>query len=241
MPAMFWFQDEQGWHAGLFLSGLALSLKLTLWSFLVAILLGIPVGIAQSVKLYPLRVFADSYVSIIRNTPPIITVFIVYYFFLAAFFSSPNWSNLHPIFSTIWIAPRLLLPFFAGCISLGLYESAYIAKIIHAGIASLPGGQREAGLSLGLSEYKVYKTIILPQALRKTIPPLTGQLISTLKDSSIISIISIPELTKRGNDIQKITKQSFETWLIVAAMYFLVAFLASIALEAYYKRVRRGF
>lgn len=237
---MFLLPAEGGWETGLFLKGFFLSVKLTVCGFLVALVLGIPVGVARTLRLYPLRVAAKIYVESLRNIPPIVTVFIVTYFFTGPFFNSLSFpsseSAAGEILNFLFMTPSRMPLFLSGIISLGLYEGAYVAEIIRGGIEAIPSGQTEAARALGLPSTVLYRKILLPQVFRNTLPPMTSQIISTLKDSSILSVIALPELTMRGSDIQKVTSQPFEAWLITASIYFFMAFGISRLLETVYRR-----
>jgi polar amino acid transport system permease protein len=112
-----------------------------------------------------------------------------------------------------------------------MFEGAYITEIVRAGIQSVNEGQREAGESLGLSKYEIARFIILPQALRRILPPLAGQFISLIKTSAIVSLISIQELTFLAGEVANSTGRLFEVWILVAGMYFVLCFVCSVAFQ----------
>ena len=116
--------------------------------------------------------------------------------------------------------PELFANVISGIICLALFEGAYITEIIRAGIESIDKGQTEAGLSIGLSRLQTLRWIIFPQAVRKVIPPLAGQFITLIKDSSILALISIQELTFLAQEVAYSTQYVFEVWLFVAGVYF---------------------
>ena len=117
----------------------------------------------------------------------------------------------------------------AAILCLGLFEGAYVAEIVRGGIRSLPRGQWEAGQALGLSRLKLFRLVILPQAVARVVPPLAGQGISLVKDSSIISLVSIQDLSFLGAEVAATTNRVFETWLLVALFYFIICAVLSAA------------
>jgi polar amino acid transport system permease protein len=121
-----------------------------------------------------------------------------------------------------------MLIFIAAVFTLALYEGAYITEIIRSGIQSIERGQWEAAHALGLSKFDQFRFIILPQAVRRVIPPLAGQFISTIKDSAIVSVISVPDLTFQGMELMAATFLTFEVWITVTGMYFVLTFSCSL-------------
>jgi polar amino acid transport system permease protein len=115
----------------------------------------------------------------------------------------------------------------AGVGALAIFAGAYVAEIVRAGIQAIPPGQMEAARSLGMNVFQAMQYIILPQAFKKILPPLAGQFISLIKDSSLVSVIAITDLTKSGREIITSTFATFEVWLTVAAMYLVVTSLLS--------------
>jgi polar amino acid transport system permease protein len=112
-------------------------------------------------------------------------------------------------------------------IVLALFESAFVGEIIRAGIQSIPKGQREAARSIGMSRWQELRYIVLPQALKKVVPPLANQFITLIKDSSIISLISVQELTYKTVELVASSRMIFEAWITTAAFYFVVCFSLS--------------
>jgi polar amino acid transport system permease protein len=109
-------------------------------------------------------------------------------------------------------------------VCLAMFEGAYITEIVRAGIQSIPKSQWEASRAIGLSPFHVLRDIILPQALQKILPPLAGQFITLIKDSAIVSLISIQELTFLATEVAASTTKVFETWILVGAMYFVLCY-----------------
>ena len=127
------------------------------------------------------------------------------------------------------MAPIFDLGRFASAVlSLSLFEGAYASEIFRAGIVSIHKGQWEAAQSLGLSAFDTYRRIILPQAIRRILPPLTSQAISLVKDSALVSTIAVYDLTMRGREIISETFLAFEIWFTVAAIYLVITVSLSI-------------
>jgi len=111
---------------------------------------------------------------------------------------------------------------------LGIFFGAYIAEVLRGAIQSIDKGQYEAAKSLGMNYFQTMSFIIMPQALKRALPTLVGEMIALVKDSSLVSVISITDLTKVGREIVANTFSPFETWLIVAAMYFAITAILSL-------------
>ena len=174
---------------------------------ILALVAGVGLGLGRLSGARLPRALARTYVELVRNTPPLVFVF-VFYFFLSS---------------------QLQLGALAsGVVCLAMLQSAYVAEIVRAGVQSVGRGQWEAPASLGLSRTTTLRDIVLPQALRRVLPPLVNQLTSLVKDSSIISLISIPELTYAASEVVASTRAVFEVWIFVAVLYFVLC--SSIAL-----------
>lgn len=197
---IFTFSDA-GWQAGPLLQGLALTLKITAVSLLLSFLIGLLTALMRLAQSPMARGISWVYLEAIRNTPLLIQIFIIYFV----------------------LAPILDLGRFSSAVlALSLFEGAYASEIIRAGILGIPRGQWESSLSLGMKTPQIYRYIILPQAIRQMIPPLTSQGISLVKDSALVSTIAIYDLTMQGQQIIAETFLTFEIWLTVAAIYFVV-------------------
>ena len=163
------------------------------------------------------RATARCYVEIIRNTPLLVQIFFLYFV----------------------LAPILgFSRFYAGVLALSLFEGAYASEIFRAGIVSIQKGQWEAAHSLGLSKYGTYRYVILPQAIRRVLPPLTGQAISLIKDSALVSTIAIYDLTMEGRAIIAETFLTFEIWFTIAAIYLTITISLSIIVNVMEQRFR---
>jgi polar amino acid transport system permease protein len=123
--------------------------------------------------------------------------------------------------------PEQLEAFIAAVVTLGLLEGAYIGEIVRAGINSIERGQWEAARALGMRRRQLLRNVVLPQAFQKMVPPLAGQIISTIKDSAIVSVISIQELTFQGMELMAATYLTFEVWITITLLYFSLTYSCS--------------
>lgn len=228
--------QQQRWTANILLEGFLTTIKLSLWGTLLAVLLGFAIGLCRISRNFFLRLVGRTYIETIRNTPPLVLVFIFYYFVsdqLLAFVGveelfRATTGATRAIFTFFFAEPRLINQFFSGVLTLALFQGAYIAEIVRAGIEAIDTGQWEAGRSLGLTTPRLLRQIILPQAIHIMLPPLAGEFINTIKWSSIVSIISIQELTFQGLQVMASTQASIEVWLTVSAMYLVLCLCLSL-------------
>ncbi|WGK69026.1 amino acid ABC transporter permease [Candidatus Haliotispira prima] len=237
----FTFRDHAGHlQPGPLLQGLSSTFKLAVYSILVGLLIGIPAGILQVQKLRLLRLSGQFYVELIRNIPPLIVVTIFYFFFasplvewlglesLSRNASPPLRAVLGFLFDMGQGQNNLILGnFFAAVIILGIYEGSYIAEIVRAGIQTIPEGQHKAAFSLGLSPLQNYLLVILPQTFRAQLPALTNQFVSAIKDSAIVSLISIQELTFRSKQVITTTRAFVESSVAMLLLYLVLTGLCS--------------
>ena len=232
-------QDGGHWAAGTLMLGFLTTVKLSLWATVFATLLGTIMGLFRVSHGLFYRLIAGSYVEIVRNLPPLVLVFIVYFFIgerIMTLFGAEHLirtasPETQKFLAFLFAPPARLSGFFAGLATLVLYEAAYITEIVRAGIQSIEKGQWEAAHALGLSRWQQLRYVILPQALQRVLPALAGQLISTIKDSAIVSVISIPELTFRGLELMSATYLTFEVWITITALYFLLTFTCSLGVK----------
>jgi polar amino acid transport system permease protein len=244
------YHDEETarYVPNLLLEGIATTLRLAFWATIVAATIGLVMGYMRTSKNLAMRIISRCYVELVRNIPPVVFIFI-FYFFLSgqlmpligiddidrngAFVSSS-------LFYTLFGDPRLFSNFVAGALCLALFEGAYITEIVRAGIQSITQGQWEAARAVGLSPLNVLRDIIFPQAIRKILPPLAGQFITLIKDSAIVSLISIQELTFLATEVASTTTKVFETWIIVGAMYFVLCYSFATLFGHLEKRAMRA-
>lgn len=250
IPQYLLRHDEvDGWVPNLLLLGLLTTIRLSFWSLLLALPIGLAAGLMRtSLHLFN-RLIGSSYVTLLRNLPPLVLVFIFY------FFISDQILPFLQIGERLAQAPEsvqglvhlLLAPtdqleaFIAAVITLALFEGAYIGEIVRAGINSIESGQWEAARALGMKRWQLLQQVILPQAFQRMIPPLAGQAISTIKDSAIVSVISIQELTFQGMELMAATYLTFEVWITVTLLYFILTYTCSRLAGRLEARLRQAY
>ncbi len=228
-------RDGQGVEAGLLLEGLFITLRISVYGMIIALLTGFPVALFRTSNRLFFRMTGRVYVEMVRNLPALVLVFIFYYFISDQILAPLGLEEkirscdqqTRRLLSIFFTRPELLIQFLSGVFTLGLFQGAYVAEIIRGGIESVPAGQWEAGSALGLSCWQQLYRIILPQAMRIMLPQLANEFINTIKWSSIVSIISIQELTYNGMQVIASTGATMEVWLVVAAIYLIVCLMLS--------------
>ena len=187
----------------LLLLGAGVTIKITAMSVALGVLIGLFVGIARICRVKPLRFLAAVYVDFFRGTPLLVQIFLFY-------------------FAVPVITGQRIDPYVAAGGSCGINSGAYVAEIVRAGIQSIDDGQMEAGRSLGMTWVQTMRYIIVPQAIKRVIPPRGNECIALLKDSSLVSVIGFEELTRRGQLIIAKTYGSLEIWFSVAIIYMVM-------------------
>ncbi len=205
----------EGWRPGPLLLGLALTLKIAGLSLGLAFAIGLATALLRLGESLVGRGLARVYLELVRNTPLLIQIFFMYFV-------------LAPLFD--------LSAFASAVLSLSLFEGAYASETFRAGILAVGRGQWEAAHSLGLSRLDTYLHVILPQAVRRVLPPLAGQGVSLIKDSALVCTIAIWELTMQGQAIVAETFLTFEVWFTVAAIYLIFTLGLSLAVQALERR-----
>lgn len=201
-------------------NGLIETLKITIFAVIIGIAIGLIVAIlkvisAENKKFKPLGILANIYLTVIRGTPTVVQLFIMYYIILATYPTSKS---------------------FAAILAFGINSGAYVAEIIRAGIMSVDKGQTEAGRSLGLNQRTTYVKIIFPQALKNILPALANEMITLIKETSVAGFIGVVDLSKAGDIIRSQTYESVVPFLTIAIIYLiLVVGLTSILI-----RVEKG-
>ena len=194
-------------HFPYLLEGAVVTLELSVLSMALGILLGLVVALGRLSGRWWLEWPLRAFVEVWRDVPLIVQLLVIY-------FTLP----------TIGI---VLPGFWAGILGLSLNMGAYLSEVFRAAIQSIDPGQREAGLSIGMSRSMIYGRVILPQALRIAIPTVGGYFISLLKDSSLVSFIAVNELLRHGSILINNTFRSMEIYMMVAIIYFIMSFVAS--------------
>ncbi len=218
---------QERWVANYLLQGLFTTIRLSCWAGVFALLLGLIMALARISPDFFCQSIARIYVATIRNLPPLIILFIVY-FFLAdqvpvfrfadrlAVSAGPAGQRLVTL---LMARPGELSPFLAATLSLAVFEGAYMTEIIRSSIEAVPREQWEAAHALGMTRSQCLRHIILPQALPQILPPLAGQSVSLIKDSAIVSIISVQELSYQGTQLMASTYLTIEVWITVSMLY----------------------
>ena len=239
IPAyLFRFDEAEGrWVANLFVSGFLTTLRICIYASVLALVFGVVLGLARTAKNLTVRLLARTWLEGLRNIPPIVVVFIFYFFLseqLIAAFGIEQWAREIArgenarIWEFFFGDPRLLPALLSGTVVLALFESAFVGEIVRAGLESVDPGQKEAARALGMGPLGELRHIVLPQAMRKALPPMANQFISLVKDSSIVSLISVQELTYRTVELVSSTRAIFEAWITTAAFYFVLCFGLSL-------------
>jgi polar amino acid transport system permease protein len=214
------------WQPGLLVIGLWITLKISIIATIAGILIGIVGGIARLSSNPAFKWTTIVYVEIIRGSPLMVQILIWYFVF-------------GTVINDLLAAGGMgrLPAFWYGAASLACFAGAYVTEIVRAGIQSIHRGQTEAARSLGMSYAQAMRHIILPQALRRILPPLAGQFISLIKDSSLLGIIAIRELTKAAREVVTATLQPFEVYFLAAILYLVLTFTLSMAVQKLEKRM----
>ena len=232
-------EEQQAWVANLLMQGLYTTIRLALWSIVLAAVIGVVFGVMRtSRRLFP-RMVSRVYVELIRNIPPLVFIFIFYFFIssqimpllgIEEFIRGASPETLAWL-EVLFGPPKLISNVISGIICLAMFEGAYVTEIVRAGIQSIPRTQTEAGFSIGLSRLQFMRYVILPQAVQRVVPPLAGQFITLVKDSSIVSLISIQELTFLAVETAVSTNRMFEVWITVAGLYFCVCWSCALLFD----------
>jgi polar amino acid transport system permease protein len=233
--------------ANVLLQGLATTVRLSLWGILLATFLGVLAGLARTSGSLLHRMLGRTYVESIRNLPPLVLVFLFYYFVsgqLLPLLGLDAWIReagepVRRAVSLVMAAPERLTAFLSALAALALFEGAYIAEIVRAGIQSVERGQWEASQALGLNRWQQMRHVVGPQAVKSILPPLAGQFVSTIKDSAIVSVISVQELTFQAMELMSATYLTFEIWITVTLMYLALTLPCALAVGKLERRFRR--
>ncbi|PID77503.1 MAG: polar amino acid ABC transporter permease [Deltaproteobacteria bacterium] len=210
VPPLICSFGENGFQAGPLLDGLLVTLKISAISLFFSSLIGIIAALMRLSQSAVACLLSRLYLELIRNTPLLIQIFFIYFV----------------------LGPVIGLGRFASAVlALSLFEGAYTSEILRSGILAIPKGQYEAADSLGLGKLSTYRYIILPQAIRKTLPPLISQAVSLVKDSALVSTIAIYDLTMQAQALTIETFLTFEIWFTVALIYLFITVLLSMTIS----------
>jgi len=207
-------------YRSLFIRGFYYTLGISLASIVMGLIIGIISGLARVWPNMPAQEVSTLYVELFRGTPLLVQIYI-FYFCVAAVI-------------------KLDSPLIIGSITLALFSGAYISEMVRAGVESINKGQWEAALATGLSFRQAMRHVIFPQAFKRIIPPVTGQFVSLIKDSSLLSVISVRELTKASEVINATTYATFEAYLPLAGLYLVMTYPLSAWTRRLEKKINSG-
>lgn len=203
---------------GPLIRGLLVTLEIALYSAVLMIVIGLITTLLRLSRSFSGNLLATVYLEIIRNTPLLVQMFVFYFV----------------------IGPILGIDrFWVAVLGLAFFEGSFAAEIIRAGILSVPKGQWEAASSIGLSRYAIYRRVVLPQAIPLMLPPMTGLLVNLIKNSAIVSVIAVFDLTTEGRNIIADTYMSFEIWFTVALIYLSITIPLSLFVGMLERRVQQ--
>ncbi|WEM45613.1 amino acid ABC transporter permease (plasmid) [Photobacterium sp. DA100] len=206
IPQYLWFFEDGEWFPAELLEGLRVTLQISAVSLLLTLAIGLVTALLRVSGSVIGRGLSWGYVELIRNTPLLVQIYLLYFVF----------------------GPVLGLErFTTAVLALSLFQGAYTAEIFRAGLTSVDRGQFEASNSLGLSALDSYRFVILPQVIKRILPPLTNEAVSLVKNSSIVSVMAIFDLTTEGRNIVADTAMPFEVWFTVAGIYLVVTLTLS--------------
>lgn len=217
IPRYIYTFDESGFTSGPLLQGLWITLQISAISLIFSLIIGLVTAIFRLSASPVASTLARMYLEISRNTPLLIQIFFIYFV-------------LGPVLGLERLPSAIL--------ALSLFEGAYASEIFRSGILSVPKGQYEAAYSMGHSSFHTYRYIIMPQAVRTMLPPLTSQTISLVKDSALVSTIAIYDLTMQAQALIAETYLTFEIWFTVAAMYLVVTIFLSALVSVMERRMK---
>ena len=237
--------EEERWVTNLLMQGFLTTIRLSVWTTLFALILGAVMGLLRLSRHLFRRMIGRTYVELIRNVPPLVLIFIFYFFIsdqviaalrVDAFILSRS-EETQSLIAFFFGPPERVPAFLSALLTMVIYEGAYMTEIIRGGIQSIDRGQWEASTASGLTWWQQMRFVIFPQALPRILPPLAGQLISTIKDSAIVSVISIQELTFQGMELMSSTYLTFEIWITVTGLYLLLTLTLSLGVGRLERRM----
>jgi His/Glu/Gln/Arg/opine family amino acid ABC transporter permease subunit len=200
------------------MSGLQMTLLLSAVTLVLAMLFGLVLALLDMSKVAPLRWIGVTFGEIIRNTPILVQLLWVYY--------------VLPIVFGIRIEA-----FSALVIGLSVYQAAFISEVYRSGIQAVPKGHKEAAQVLGLTPLQTFVRIVLPQAIRMTLPPLASNFVQLIKFSSLGAVISVNEITRRGMELSASTFRPLEIFTFIAVVYFFICWPLALAIRIWERRL----
>ncbi len=208
-------------YVPLFVKGVGITLAYTVGTILIGLLLGLLIGLGRLSRYWIVQAPLIALIEIFRCTPLLVQIIWFYYAL--------------PVILNVQI-PAVV----AATAVLSLYTAAFYAEIFRAGIVSIEAGQWDAAKALGLSRWQVMRRIVLPQAVRRMVPPFMNQSITQLKNTSLVSTIAVPDLLYQGSLITADTYRPLEVYTVVALIYFALLFPATVLAQWYERRMAAG-
>ncbi len=208
------------------IAGLGGTLTLAGGAMVVAVLVGLLVGLGRISAARPVQIVAGLYVDFVRSVP-LLVLLIFYVYALPILFENATGNRI------------IVDPIFAGITGLGLYEAAYFAEVFRAGVLAVPAGQREAALSTGMTSRQAMTRVVLPQAIRKMIPPTASLFVTLTKDTSIAFAIAVEELMAKAGFLVNYTFRPIEVLAVVSVIYFVLLYPMTLVAVYLQRRVMR--
>ena len=215
--------DESGLRAGLIADGFITMVRLLVIAGIGAAVLGVALGVAGNSRIAGLRLLSAGYVELVRNQPLLVFLFVFYYFISDRIVPQGDLGIGDGFFAQLIFGDtERASELVSGALCLMFYEAAFVAEIVRGGMQSVDPGVVESGRALGLGRLQVLRLIVLPIALRRTVPPLVSQAVLLVKNSSVISVISVQELTFAALETANSIDTFFEPLLVAAFLYFII-------------------
>lgn len=220
--------------------GIVVTLKITLTSFVSVSIVGLFGGLGRLSRNWLIKGLASLYVEVIRGIPLLVQLLFIWFALPQVLDTIGEWLvNIWPA-ASVWFIDLKLEPFSAAVLGITICYGAYMSEIYRAGIQSIHFGQMEAARSLGMSYVQAMRYVVLPQAIRVILPPVGNEFVTLLKDSSLVSVLAVSDLTRRGREYMARTFLSFETWMMVALIYLVLTLTFTRIASAIERRMAIG-
>ena len=210
--------------------GILVTIVVTVASYFLMVILGLLGGLGRISKNRLIRGIASLYVEVVRGIPLLVQLIGWYFVSPVIIHKLGLWLNLQPLIE------YRANPIITAIMAITVCYGAYMSEIVRSGIQSVPKGQMEAARSLGMSHFQAMRHVVLPQAFRVILPPMGNEFISLLKDSSLVSVVAVADLTRRGREFMSAHFNPIETWLMVALLYLIMTIVAARVVSYIEKR-----
>ncbi|MFP4314640.1 MAG: amino acid ABC transporter permease [Desulfovibrionales bacterium] len=210
--------------------GIIVTFQVTILSILLALILGLITGLGRISKNRVLNLIASTYVEVVRGIPLLVQLFYIYFALGQVFANLPETNAL-------FIFLKNMPPLVAAVTAMGVCYGAYMGEVFRAGIESIDKGQTEAARSLGFNRRQTMFLVVLPQAWRTILPPVGNEFIALLKDSSLVSILAVADILRRGREYASVTFNYFEAYTMVALVYLVITLILSKAVSKMEQRL----